>query len=154
MDEALGALLAEYADGPRRLREALQTLAPNRRDVRPGPGRWSAREVALHLCDSEVVTVFRMKRALGEPGAAVPAFNQDGWIQAAGAAADLELWLGAFAALRLAMADLVRHLPAEAWERSVAHEVAGPRTVRQLLEGAVAHTRHHLEQIRAAGDSA
>jgi hypothetical protein len=148
MDER-AQLIAEYADGPRRLRRAVEEVAPARLAVRPAPGKWSAREIALHLCDAELSTVFRMKRAVAEPGSPVPAFDQERWTDALGPSQDLALALAAFAAMREEMAATLRRLPEEAWARTAVHPEAGPVSLLDWLRRAVRHTESHLAQIRA-----
>lgn len=143
------ALIADFAAGPQRLRSALTAVPAAARAVRPGPDRWSALEIALHVCDTELSLQFRMKRAIAEPGAPVPGFDEKRWTEALAAGEDIELALGAFGALRAGMAALLRQLPAEAWERSSVHPEAGPVTLQGWLERAVRHTENHAAQIDA-----
>ena len=146
-------LLTEFADGPRQVREALARVAPERLEVRPRPRKWSAREIALHLCDTEISVAFRMKRALAEPGSAVLAFDQDRWVDTLAPYQDLTLALSAFAALRAEMAAILRGLPAEAWERVSVHPAAGAVRLDEWLARFVEHTQRHIGQILAlAGD--
>lgn len=142
-------LIAAYARGPEALRLALSAVAPQRRAVRPAPSKWSVREIALHLCDSELSAVFRMKRAIAEPGRAVPAFDQDRWTAALAPLQDLDSALRAFAALRAEMVAILRQLPEAAWDQVAVHESAGPLTLAQYLERTVRHTDTHLAQIHA-----
>ena len=144
-------VLAAYAAGADRLRQALDALPSDRLAVRPGPEKWSAREIALHLCDSEISMVFRMKRAIAEPGSPVPAFDQDRWVEALAAHQDLRLALAAFAALRAEMTAVLRGLPPDAWQRTVIHPQAGAVSLEDWLRRAVLHTQNHLAQIRACG---
>ncbi len=151
----LASLISAYAGGPERLKAALAAVPEAARPVRPGPGRWSAREIALHLCDAELSMQFRMKRAVAEPGAPVPAFDEKRWTEALGEREDLDLALGAFTSLRAAMTALLRRLPDETWTQTSVHESAGAVTLLEWLERAVRHTENHAAQIdalaRAAG---
>jgi len=143
------ALLEAYARGPAELAAALASVPEGRRSVRPVPGRWSAREIALHLWHTELAMAFRMARAVAEPGTPVPAFDQDRWVERLGPAEDVDLALAAFAALRAALAAALRRLPPEAWSGTAVHPEAGAVTLAEWLERTVRHTAHHVAQIRA-----
>ena len=145
-------LIAEFADGPRQVREALGSVAPERLDVRPRPQKWSAREIALHLCDTEISVAFRMKRAIAEPGGAVLAFDQDCWANALGPYQDLNLALSAFAAVRTEMAAILGRLPAESWAHVSVHPEAGAVRLDEWLARFVEHTRRHIGQILALAE--
>jgi hypothetical protein len=144
-------LISAYARAPEVLRHALAALPPGRLDVRSAPGKWSPREIALHLCDAELASVFRLKRTIAEPGGTVPAFDQDRWTEALARVEDLEPALAAFAALRAEMAGVLRRLPADAWERTAVHPETGAHTLEDWLRGIVRHAENHIGQIRAQG---
>ena len=59
-------LLAEYQAGPGLVRSALAGLTPEQLRARPVPGRWSIRQVVLHLADAEILYADRMKRVITE----------------------------------------------------------------------------------------
>ncbi len=48
-------------------------------DFKPGPDRWSIREIVVHIADSEANSYIRCRRAIAEPGAAVMAYDEDQW---------------------------------------------------------------------------
>ncbi len=144
-------LIRAYAGAPDSLRQALDALPQGRLDVRPAPGQWSPREIALHLCDAEVASVFRLKRTIAEPGGTVPAFDQDRWTEALARVEDLDPALAVFGALRAEMAGILRRLPADAWERTAVHPEAGAHTLEDWLRRIVRHAENHIGQIRAQG---
>src|SRR5438874_123711 len=43
------------------------------------PGEWSPAEVLAHLADSELVSAFRVRKMVSEPGSEIPAYDQDAW---------------------------------------------------------------------------
>lgn len=142
-------LIAAFADGPRQLRAALRLVNQERLRVRPLPTKWSALEIALHVCDTEISVAFRLKRAIAEPGSPVPAFDQDRWVDALSQVQDLALALAAFTALREEMAALLRKLPAKAWANTSVHPEAGPVRLDDWLKRFVRHTESHISQILA-----
>src|ERR1041385_4322477 len=85
---------------------------------RYAPEKWSARQVASHVNDTERVFVSRafwFARGFESP---LPSYDQD--VCAAGARADEVSWAGhveEFRRIRLATLAFFRHLPEEAWMR-------------------------------------
>ena len=59
-------LIAQYRDGYRAVAEALLKITPEELDGRPGPGKWTAREIVHHLADSEMTAAVRLRRLLAE----------------------------------------------------------------------------------------
>ena len=149
MPEDRASLITAFAEGPHKLRQALQEVPPARLEARPHPKKWSPREIALHLCDTEISVAFRWKRALAEPGGPVLAFDQDRWVDTLAPWQDLDAALGAFAALRAEMTALLSRLPEDAWERVYVHPASGAVSVAEGLRRCVGHTEGHIAQIRA-----
>src|SRR6266404_456603 len=61
----------------------LQDLAQQFGDVRIAqpiaPGKWSPREIFVHLADCELAFGFRYRQTLAEDNHLVQPFDQDGW---------------------------------------------------------------------------
>ena len=55
--------------------------------------------------------------------------------------------LDLFTALRRHVVRILRMQPEEAWQRTAVHSETGLVTLRQLVEQAVRHVRHHLPFI-------
>ncbi len=112
------------------------------------PGKWTMREVASHINDTERVFAFRafwFARALGEP---LPSFDQDVAVPNAGA--DEREWgshIEEFAAVRAASVALFRHMPAEAWSRSGIAS-GNPFSVSSLAFITVGHVAHHMKILQ------
>ena len=70
-------LMALYRDGYAAVAEALLEITPEELDARPGPGRWSAREIVHHLADSEMTAAVRLRLLLAEDGPAIKGYDQD-----------------------------------------------------------------------------
>jgi uncharacterized damage-inducible protein DinB len=117
-----------------------------------GRGKWSVHEILVHLADCEAVFLWRVSRAIAEPGSPVAGFDQDAW------AANLEYAKRPLAScreiFRAARSLIIEHLE---WvddgvlcAKGVCHSEAGWLTLGQLVERYANHTRHHLGQIAAA----
>jgi hypothetical protein len=115
---------------------------------RYAPGKWSIRESASHVNDTERVFVFRamwFARGFDSP---LPSFDQE--IAIAGAFADQRTWrshVEEFAAVRSATLHLFRNIQDEAWARSGIAS-GKPFTVRSLAYITAGHVAHHLRILR------
>ena len=67
------ALIAKYAAGPGRLREAISAVPAAARQFRPAPGKWSAHEIVVHCADSETNAAARIRYVLAEKDPVVSA---------------------------------------------------------------------------------
>lgn len=142
-------LLDAYLTGVESLRRAVCGLTREQLLAHPVPGTWSVLEVICHLADSEGLFTERMKRVLSEERP--PLLFSDPVRQAASLAydsraADIEVEL--IALMRQQMSSILRHQPANAWQRVGVHSKEGERTLVQIVQKAVVHLEHHLEFIR------
>lgn len=120
---------------------------------KPGPGKWSARDVLCHLIDTErLIFQHRIRRFLDEPAPRFfPDINHDSWEQEhAYADRDWRAGLAELEAERSRTLDLVRNLQPEQWKLEGEHEVAGPITLQGVAAYCARHTRVHVQQIRNA----
>jgi hypothetical protein len=146
-------LIEAYRQGANRLRIVLAGLSEDELLARPrGEGKWSAQEIVIHVMDSEVQGVFRIRKAWAEPGAEWPGYNQDAWTAAIGhqsAGPDQrELAIQVFDLLRKATLPIFERATASDWtSRHGVHPEFGPLTLRQLLELYADHSERHVEHI-------
>jgi uncharacterized damage-inducible protein DinB len=148
MSQPFSQLIDSYLSGVQTLRRAVAGMSREQLRARPIPGKWSTLEVVCHLADFEPVLADRMKRviALDRPSligadekrfAATLAYQER----------DLDEELRIIEDTRQQMARILRTLPAEALTRVGIHSERGPRTLEQLLTGAIEHIPHHVRFI-------
>src|SRR6266852_6354722 len=154
--EALPHLIDEYLAGVARLRRAVSGMSRAQLEARPVAGKWSTLEVVCHLSDFEPIMADRMKRVLSHDNPSLLGADENRF--AASLAyhdRDLEEELAVVAATRMQLARILRAQPAAAFQRVGLHNERGPRTVEQLLTGAINHINHHVgfiaEKRRALG---
>jgi hypothetical protein len=147
-----GRLLAVLAEGPDWAADQLAGHGDEAFCRRPGPGRWSAAEVADHLIDADTeVFAPRLERLLTEERPRLDAVDLIARRKGAPppadpAAAILERWR---LARRAALARLVTCGRAE-WNRIGTHSATGPHSIADLARAWAEHDLSHREQMRRA----
>lgn len=115
---------------------------------RYAPEKWSIRQVVNHLNDTERLFVFRAFWFARGFDSALPSFDQNVAVSAAGA--DERSWsslVEEFRTVRAATLTFFQNLPADAWaRRGVAS--GNPFTVRALAYIAAGHVTHHTAILR------
>jgi len=109
------------------------------------PGKWSIKQLLLHLSDAERIFGYRALRFARGDATPLPGFDEDAYAPESGADDRTLADLGAeWADVRRATLALFRGLPPSAWERrgiSNGKEIS----VRALAYATAGHVRHHLE---------
>jgi hypothetical protein len=110
------------------------------------PGKWTGREILVHLAQTELALTTRVRFALSEENYHAQPFSQDAWMKNE-AAADGKVALDAYLALRRLNVLLFRSLTPDQRRRPFQHPEYGeldPEWVAAQLAG---HDLHHLAQL-------
>lgn len=129
-----------------RLKQLINQLGPEGSKRPLAPGKWSAREIACHLADTEIAFAFRLRQALAEPHHTIQPFDQDSWSRAYPNLALTDA-VETFTALRLWNLLLLDSLPEEVYSKPVTHPERGQMTFRTIVETMGGHDRNHLAQL-------
>src|SRR5437867_3067269 len=144
----LSDLITEYVAGPRILRQAIAGMTREQLLARPVPGKMSAMEVVCHLADFDPIIADRMKRVIAEDNPKPVGADENRFMAAlAYHDRDLDEELSIIERTRSQMARILRKLPVEALKRTGTHTERGPRSLEQLLAGAIEHILHHTKFI-------
>jgi hypothetical protein len=147
-------LLERFRRGPAVVAGALTGVSGAEEDFVIGAGKWSIRQIAAHLADSELVGAHRMRQVIAEDNPTLIAFDQDAWTKNLDySRRKSEESLETFRRIRMENYELLKEVPDAAWERTGNHTENGPMTLRRLLEGYAGHAESHarqLEEIRTA----
>ncbi|HRK33580.1 MAG TPA: DinB family protein [Candidatus Hydrogenedentes bacterium] len=115
------------------------------------PGKWTVRQLLVHIADVEMVHLWRYSRALAEPGSPVYAFDHDGWVTALRYdERPIEICRDMFTGIRNQIIYYVETMPESTFENTVNHSENGLVPVSRILNYLCYHTEHHLEQISYA----
>jgi DinB superfamily len=138
----------QYAQGPERLRQALNRVPDGVVKWRPAPGKWSAHEIVCHAADSEANAYARLRYLLAEKEPLIVGYDQDEWARAFEYhALPLEPSLAVVEAVRGSTAILLQRLAGEAWARKGRHSEKGDYTVEDWLKIYADHLEGHALQI-------
>jgi len=149
---------ARFVDGEDPLRSLEETARridglvrswPRERDERShAPGKWSARQVLVHLAHIEMVFSTRLRYALTNDQYTIQPFEQDDWMAVEAPAQALEA-LDAYVGLRRMNLALCRSLTPHQRSRAFTHPEFGQIDVEWLITWCAGHERNHLPQIEA-----
>ena len=110
------------------------------------PGKWTARQLLLHLVHAETVFVDRIRFAVTTPNYVITSFDQDKRM-ALDAGADAWAALSAYLGLRRMTLSLVRSLTPEQRATTLTHPEFGLWNVAYIITALAGHERHHLLQF-------
>ena len=140
------------AETPVRLQQIASSLK-DRINKSPAAGKWSPREILVHLADTELTFAFRYRQALAEDNHVIQPFDQEKWANLyAPYTADQALSL--FAAARNWNLALLRSLTAGQLGKAVTHPERGTMVLKTIIETAAGHDLNHLKQLEAARHAA
>jgi len=141
-------LIQQYADGPRRLREALGRVPAAAMKWRPASGEWSAHEVICHCADSEATASSRIRFVIAEREPLIVGYDQEEWARRFDYhALPLEPALATVEAVRASTAAVLRTLSDDAWARKARHTELGDYPAEKWLELYAEHLETHAQQI-------
>lgn len=142
--------LQALAETPGRLREVVERWGEDRFERSYAPGKWTARQVIIHLAQTELALGSRARFALSQEGYTAQAFSQDDWLPLDDSV-DCRTALDAYTSVRRLNLAMFRSAPAERLDRAFQHPEYGRLTVRWIMEQMAGHDIHHLKQVERIG---
>jgi hypothetical protein len=126
----------------------LASIPEERENYRYEPGKWSVKELAGHVIDTERVFAYRALRFARNDKTELPGFDQDTFAaQANFANVPLRDIVQEYEAVRHATILLFKHLDSDAWNRrGVAN--SNEISVRALAFVIAGHELHHADILR------
>ena len=141
-------ILATLDEQRRRTVLLLSCRTDEEGDFRYAPGKWSAKEVLGHVCDSERVFAYRALRIARADQTPMEGFEQDDYVRNGPFAyAPISDLVEDYIAVRRATISLLRSLDEPAWSRrGIANK--NEVTVRALAFIIAGHLAHHTAILR------
>jgi hypothetical protein len=140
--------LEALADTPGRIRELVQCWNAERFERSYAPGKWSARQILIHLAQTELGLTTRARLAVSQNGYTAQPFSQDEWIPL-DATADAMTALDTYVALRKFNVAMWKALTPEQRTREFEHPEYGTLNVWWIAAQLAGHDIHHLKQLAA-----
>jgi DinB family protein len=154
MDKATRAtLVQQYKDGVGEVERALKGATDAELDARPGPDKWTAREIVHHLADSEMTSAIRLRRLIAEDKPVIVGYDQEEFTRRLHYDRAIAASMRAFAAARETTGELLDRLSEAEWAREGTHSESGHYSVLIWLEIYAKHAHGHADQIRRARSS-
>lgn len=143
-----GLILKHLKENLKATKAFILSLAEERLAFRYAPGKWTIKEILLHVADDERIYAYRALRFARNDTTELPGFEQDAFAFHSNAnARTVEDLLQEFATVRAATVSLFEGLDDEALMRRGVADGKGA-TVRALLYHIAGHELRHLNVIR------
>lgn len=140
--------LEAMAETPSRIRQIVSALGPAGLARSYAPGKWTARQLLVHLAQTELAFGVRARMALTSDDYVVQPFDQDRWL-AGEEAVEPAAALAAYEGMRALNLALFRSLTAAELARVFRHPERGPLEVRDVALMLAGHELHHLNHFQA-----
>ncbi len=140
--------LAAMADTPARIRTVVSALGPGGLSRSYAPGKWSARQLLVHLTQTELAFGVRARMALTTDDYVVQPFDQDRWL-AGESTVEAAVAMAAYEGMRALNLALFRNLSAADLTRTFRHPERGLLDVRDVTVMLAGHELHHLKHFEA-----
>lgn len=135
---------------PQRIRALIERWPDSRFDESYAPGKWSGREILLHLAHTEMAFGSRARLALSTKNYVVQPFDQDTWMKAEPPVDGPDAF-DAYCALRKLNLAFFRHLTPEQRATTFSHPERGTITLNWIIALLAGHDIHHLWQLEKVG---
>jgi hypothetical protein len=112
------------------------------------PGKWTARQILIHLAQTELALGTRARMALTTPGFVAQSFNQDRWLSRELGTSGPDA-VNVFVVLASMNLALYASLTDADRQTSLTHDEYGPMTVDWIIYQEAGHQVHHLKQLQA-----
>jgi hypothetical protein len=138
--------LEAFSETPFRLKTLVEGWTDAQFDRTYAPGKWTMRQVLIHLAQTELALGARVRFALAQDDYTAQNFSQDAWLPIDGDT-DARTALDVYTTLRRMNAGMFRRLTPAQRERTFTHPEYGQLTVGWVTAQMAGHDIHHLKQF-------
>lgn len=141
--------IEQYQQGYEQLLAELDGLSTEQISFKPSDTSWSIREIVIHVADTEMVHIYRMKAILAEDNPILTAFDQNQWTAHLDYQhLDIHPYLLLFSTLRESFLPILKSLKEQDFARKGMHNQVGELTFKEIFIHSIEHVTGHLAQIR------
>jgi len=139
-------MIDRFENGADDLKRAVAGLMLDDFRALPVPGTWSIQQIVIHLADSDLIGVDRMKRTIAEENPTLIGYNESLFAKKLFYdEQSVEDAVTLFAVNRKQFVRILRKLPDAAFDRIATHNEAGQLTLGKQLKKHNEHLEHHLK---------
>ena len=146
LDERIYAI-AEIAELPSQLRNAVDDLDDEQLDTPYREGGWTVRQLVHHIADSHMMALIRIRLALTGDWPTIPPYDEKAWAMMHDYAGPVEWSLELIESLHARWVMLLQSLLDDQWQCGFKHPDMGPMTVEISTLTYAWHSRHHVAHI-------
>jgi DinB family protein len=139
--------LQAIPDSARTIDALTRDWTPHDFERRYAPGKWTARQVIIHLAQTELALGARSRMALSTPNYAAQSFDQDAWMTRETTLSGTDATHALLAMMRMNLA-LFTALSDNDREAPLSHPEYGALTVDWIIHQMAGHHIHHLRQLQ------
>lgn len=151
-DARRSELIAQIADAPGKLRDALKGLDAKQLETPYRDGGWTVRQVTHHLADSHLNAYVRFKLAMTEDFPTIRPYDQKRWAETADTRGPVEASVELLDALHQRWVALLKSMSAADYQRKLNHPEMGEVVLEKYLGMYAWHGRHHVAHITSLRD--
>lgn len=148
--ENLQEWLSKIETFSNRLRETVGTLNDQELSRTYRDGSWTVRQLVHHIADSQLNMYQRLKLALTDENAKVPAFDEEKWAIQPDTKLPVEASIKILEGINERIVYLGNSLTEDQLDRYFTHQTNGIITVATKLAKLAWHEEHHLAHIQIA----
>ena|SRR5579863_2502275 len=150
---SLAETLERFRRGPELLAVVLTGVYGEEVDYTSTPEKWSIRQIAAHVADSEIVAAQWFRQVIAEDNPRLSDFDQDAWAKNLDyARRQPKQSLEGFRRVRGENYELLKGTPEPAFERLGVHPERGPISLRELVDSRASHVERHAQQMQSIRD--
>ena len=138
---------------PGRIRAIVSKMPAAALERSYAPGKWTTRQLLIHLAQTELGLTSRARMALSEEGYVAQPFEQDRWM-ANERDVDADTALAAYLALRQMNLQFFGGLSSAERAVTFRHPEYGELTIDWVMRQMAGHDLHHLRQFEAIAGAA
>ena len=132
---------------PDEIRRLVESWPVDRFERSYAPGKWSARQLLVHLAQTELALPNRVRYALSQTGYVAQPFSQDDWLPLDDGL-DARTALNAYLSQRKMNLAMFRRLTPDQRERGFTHPEYGTLSVWWVVNQMAGHDIHHLAHFK------
>ena len=146
--EPLGALdpIKGLTETPKKIKALTTRWTARQWNKSYAPGKWTARQIAVHLAQTELALTTRVRFAASAPGYVAQPFDQDAWI--ALDHSDGPTAVDAYVALRRFNLAMFKGMSPKQRKQPFTHPEYGELTPDWVAAQLAGHELHHLRQLK------